>query len=897
MTGPNRPGAHLSSDAEVEERWQRWVLERNRNGTRTLLWIAGVLYPLFGITDYLLAPAESLWILLGMRAILTVLTFTLLPMVRTPHFDRNQYLFSAAYLAIGGFGISVMTALLGGMASVYSQGLHLVLVAAGLLFVWPIRVVLVAYASVVASFVVLNLAVNGLPTDLFHGIANLFFLLSIAVLSTAAQILAYRFHRAQVEAQVVVERTRAHLEEANERLKVMDVQKSMFFQNMTHELRTPLTVINSALQNRLHDESAGDLRYFERTELQRMYRNGLRLDQLVGDLLSLARSEAGAMEMEARERDLVPHLRALLSDIAPLASRKEIELSFHAAVPNAIVWCDVRRLDRVFVNLIANALKFTGDKGKVACVIWREGDRIMVRVADTGPGFPPHLATRIFDRFYQVDGGSNRAHGGTGIGLALAREIVLQHGGTIEAVGVPGVGATFTVALRLGNSHLPAESLRSEADERPIGLTGGALQVADPLGYRLLDIQAATEKRRIERDPDEARHTHAILVVEDSDDVLHSIQATLQGDYKILAAFNGEEGLERALKYAPNLIISDYMMPGVDGIELLRRLRADERTRLTPVLMLTARGDVESRIQGLDEGANAYIAKPFDAEVLKATVRRLLRDQANAAEALLTKNLDTLEVITSGLAHQINNPLNYVRTAITVVNRDTQEAIGLMRSVSDPVSVARIDALSTRLGRMFDTIEVGMRRITDTVELMRRYSRDGYRRVPVSFPLFDGVRDVLRLVTPTAQAEIQVEVNLAGTGNVDCVPDEINQVLTNLVQNAVDALNSKGGGKLTVTGTHAEGMVVLSIRDNGPGIPPENRSRLFTPFFTTKGPGSGMGMGLFICNRIVTALGGTIRVESTVGRGTEMIVRLPASQRALPGVAAPPPRLTEEQRP
>lgn len=855
-------------------------MDRNRAGALTALKLGLVLYPVFGVIDWLHAPPGRLWLLWGTRLAHALLTFALFPVVRSAVFNRRPYEVSGGYLAFGGLGISLMTMLLNGLESPYYAGLALIIVASGLLFVWPAPVVAVTQGVTLLSFVVPNLIFHPVE-DAAVATSNLFFLLATSVLVGVGQVLSYRSLHEQVTNQVLIERTGAALQSANEQLTLLDQHRAKFLANITHEFKTPLTIVMTPLQAQLQGDRNQPVA-LERARVQSMYRACMQVLKMVDDLLDLARSQEAQLRLKVTERDLVQYLSALVVDAQVLAHRKNIELVFLSSVPHATVWCDAERLDRVFVNLLANALKFTPDHGKVGVVVWQEADRVVVQVADTGPGFAKEYEEKVFDRFFQVEDGSTRTYGGTGIGLTLARDIVLLHGGTISATAEKGLGATFSVAFRRGWDHFPADALqasRTPADESTNrGLAGLALP--DPSRYRLLDIETATEKRRLPRDPDEGRFRYSVLVVEDNDDVIHAISETLSSEFRVYAAANGEEGLERAIKHSPHLILTDYMMPKMDGVELLRRLRADARTRLTPVVLLTARGDVDSRLQGIEGGASAYISKPFDTKLLLATVRNLLETQAQNAEAFLHKQIDSLEVITSGLAHQINNPLNYTQNALRVIQRDTAEALALMgANVDADTRREGLADIERRITRMFGTADVGLRRISDTVELMRRYSRDGYQRVAEPYPLFDATRDVLRLVLPTAEGEVQVAADLEGEGLIDCVPDEVNQVITNLVQNAVDALNARSGGHVWVTGREEGREVVLSIRDDGPGIPPDVRARIFTPFFSTKGPGRGMGMGLFICHRIVSALGGSITVESQVGSGTEMTLRVPASRR------------------
>jgi signal transduction histidine kinase len=286
--------------------------------------------------------------------------------------------------------------------------------------------------------------------------------------------------------------------------------------------------------------------------------------------------------------------------------------------------------------------------------------------------------------------------------------------------------------------------------------------------------------------------------------------------------------------------------------------------------MLTARGELADRVAGIDTGVNTYLAKPFSPRELLSAARGLVKVQSTTAEILLTQRMDSLETVAGGLAHEINNPLNYVKNALARVRLDSEL---LLRSPT-PEEAKRIER---RLREMFDIAESGIRRIARTVDLMGSYSRAGYTRKLRPHDVFQAAREVVALVLPATGRKVKVETDLAGDGRVECVPEEFNQVLTNLVQNAIEAAPD-GTGTVMVHARIEGEELVLKVRDNGHGIKAEDRARIFTPFFTTKGPGRGMGMGLTIVWRVVKSLGGTLDVDSEVGRGTEFTVRVPRSQ-------------------
>ena len=866
---------------ETELRWSAWLLERNRRGTRVVLWIVLGLYPAFGVLDYLLAPRATLPVLWTTRAAVTVITCAMFVALRTAAFDRWYDVISSGYMTVIALGITLMTVSMGGLASHYYAGLSLVIVGTGLLFVWPLRVVLATHTVIIVTFVAVNLVASR-DQDVPVAISNLAFLTATAIITGVGQMVLYRVQHKQVLDQNALEETKASLERAHNELKALDSFKSQLFANITHEFKTPLAMVLAPLELILQGEM-GELSAAHRSTFESMFRSGLKLLKMIGDLLDLSKLEESKLRLKIGEHDLAEYLRGLVAQVQPLSERKSIELTLRVDAPVPMVWCDLERMERVFLNLLSNATKFTQPGGHVQVVLRGVGPVVEVVVQDNGPGFPPDKADRIFERFYQVDMGGTRRYGGTGIGLALAKEIVELHGGRIWAES--SAGAKFTVELPSDREHFRAEVLDRRGLPRDVpegnratdrGLMDVAVQMSARDEYRLLDIAEATERRVSPRDSDEDLKQHVVLVVDDTPDIIRLVHNSLRTHFKVISAEDGLKGVEMALRERPSLIIADLMMPGIDGLEMTRRLRASEETRHIPILMLTAKGDLEDRVAGLETGASAYLAKPFSPRELLTTSRALVQAQETTADIMLTQRMDSLEIVAGGLAHEINNPLNYLKNALARVRMDVEAM------VAGRLPAGELPKVQKRVQELFDVAESGIKRIAATVELMSSYSKAGFSRQIRAHDVFAAVREVVSLVLPATGRAVQMDMDLAGEALVECVPEEFNQVISNLVQNAIEACPDTGG-LVRLRGWREGDSIVITVKDNGPGIRSEDVQRIFTPFFTTKGPGRGMGMGLTIAWRVVQSLGGTLEVKP--GMGAEFVLRVPRKQPQLRAVS------------
>ncbi len=401
-----------------------------------------------------------------------------------------------------------------------------------------------------------------------------------------------------------------------EKLLEVDRLKSRFFANISHEFRTPLTLIQGPMRQLL----AGDYKGDRKEQYGTILRNSERLLRLVNQLLSLSKIEAGEMKLLTRREDIVAVLKAMIASFESFARRKQVALTLETPAAPLFVHIDKEKIENVFTNLLSNALKFTPEGGAVAVNILEGSKTVELTVSDTGCGIAPDQVEKIFDRFYQVDDTHTRQHEGTGIGLAVARELVLLHKGTIQVKSTPGLGSSFAVRLPLGKEHLAPDEIL----EGPVGQ-----EDAKTINDIEQGVVAGTED--IDNDP-LVPDTSIVLIVEDNPDMRRYIRGHLDQSYTIHEAEDGKKGIAQAMETIPDLIISDVMMPDVDGYELCRILKQDERTSHIPIILLTAKAGGESKIEGLETGADDYLIKPFDAKELLIRVRNLIEQRRRLRE-------------------------------------------------------------------------------------------------------------------------------------------------------------------------------------------------------------------------------------------------------------------------
>ncbi|HNT66965.1 MAG TPA: two-component regulator propeller domain-containing protein [bacterium] len=447
-------------------------------------------------------------------------------------------------------------------------------------------------------------------------------LLSLAFLVWAVR----RYYRRQF----LTQQLKLHTEHAT-KLEELNEARSRFFAGISHEFRTPLTLISGPLEELIHQEKDKG----KSAVYAMMLSNTRRLLALVKQLLDLAQIQSGKMALQAQPLEIAVLLKEIIASFESLAGRRHIKLSLEL-VPSKestdsplLVWGDAEKLEKIFVNLIDNAVKYTPRRGRVKVTLHgpiavKNRQCIQVLVADNGPGIAADALPHLFDYFYRYRDENQNSAEGTGIGLALSRELVHLHRGELTVQSTPGKGSTFIVSLPTGKKHLKPEEIADESEFAGFHLSAKKTGDEDPAMAPMPFV--ASEESQAE----DTRKT--ILLVEDNPDMRTLLRQQLGVEYRLHEAKDGNEGMRKALVELPDLILSDIMMPGMNGYELAQALRADIRTSHIPILLLTARSSGDDKLKGLNLGASDYLTKPFDRRELLLRIRNLLHLQEQIKE-------------------------------------------------------------------------------------------------------------------------------------------------------------------------------------------------------------------------------------------------------------------------
>lgn len=851
MAGPRLPGFERAFREEVAGLF----VER----ARFLLRWALTLFPAFWLLDLLVAPHLAPRFLAIRGGVCVVYLIGLAATASRSAIRLAQPIVHLSAMASVA-GISLMAADLGGFSSHYFAGNLIVLFVIGFFLPWELPAVTLLCTVIVATYTVIGLTVEG-PTREMVG--PLCYLAGASVFTLLAAGINRRTLRRDLS-------LRLQLATANDELKELDEAKSRFFANVTHELRTPLTLLLGPIETLQAEENDP-----ERTQLlQAMRTNARRLLRQVDALLEGARLESGRLRLDPQSDNLGRLLAELVAAAVPHAERRGVRLFTEGleTLPDSVF--DTEKAETIAANLLSNAVKLTPAGGHITVRAQadRESDRVAFEVEDDGPGIPPDQLEKIFDRFHQVDAPHSRAEGGTGLGLALARELARLHGGDVTVQSRLGYGSTFRVELPWEAQARPERRRRPRRKEDQLALARVEAQTARAYAARrealIADLELPSLSGATLPEAEAPAGAARILFVEDNADLRMFVARYLGRRYRVEAVVDGESGLAAARREPPDLVLADVMLPGMDGLELCRRLRSEATLAGMPIVLVTARAGPDAVVEGLEVGADDYVTKPFALRELEARVGAHLR--AKEIERRLHEREARLAAIgqmTGGLVHDLRNPL-------TVIKGSADLAHFFSRQGGDPAAIA--DEL--------ERVRAGSERLRRMIEEILDYARGS---APSLRPETVAVRPFLQeALAPLAAdleergVEVKVCLDVADGARAMLDADRIQRVLENLVRNAREAIFAREGEKKVWLSARTEGeRLALRVADSGAGIPEDAARHLFEPLAT--GKSHGTGLGLVTVRNLVTAHGGEIRVETTAPEGgAAFTVLLPLEQSA-----------------
>ncbi len=759
---------------------------------------------------------------------------------------------------------------------------------------------------------------------------TLWFRVSAGLFVLLLMVLLYRMRIQQLKARqealelVVEERTRdlrkekerteeskRVIEAQAEKLKELDRFKTRFFANISHEFRTPLTMIIGPLENALTG-TYGKLEQNMRRQVSIMLRNAQRLLRLINQLLDLSKLEAGKMELRAQKRNIVQFLESVVLSCTPLADKKQITLNFAHEADDIGLFYEPDKLEKVFFNLLSNALKFTPEQGQISIDVkqvdpsdqFSEG-AVAIRVTDTGRGIPEKNLAHIFDRFHQVDGSNTREYEGTGIGLALVHELVMLHKGTIEVASTLGEGTTFTIHFPMGSKHLEREQMVAAVLGDSIMPTD-TLQAVTELANESISLPHEEESTPTSvRERDKLLGDKVVLVVDDNDDVREYVSGILDAHYTVHTAIDGVDGLEKVSEINPDLVISDVMMPRMDGNELCRQIKQNLDYDHIPVILMTAKATNDLKLEGLEMGADDYIAKPFNARELLVRARNLMIMRLQAKELKgLNENLE--QKVADQLAQMLKERLAYEEELLIEkekaetssrlksnildnVNHEFRTPIAGIMGSAEILEMDGDDSMQEFVG----FIKQSAYRLQSTLDAVVELSNLEHDAVMLDIEtlnFIDIVKDTVDRYKPLIISKGLLFYPFLGDAPalIDADEHAVKRILDHLIDNAIKFTHD---GQISMDIEVNDEHVSLTIQDTGIGISTEFMPRLFDAFVQESDGISrsyeGIGIGLSISKRLAELMHGNLDASSEKNVGSTFVLTFPVKKpaRSTEGIA------------
>lgn len=683
-----------------------------------------------------------------------------------------------------------------------------------------------------------------------------------------------------------VNNTLAYEEERKraEALEALDKAKTLFFTNISHEFRTPLMLILGPLEELLN-KPAGNLNNAERQSIEVTHRNALRLLKLVNSLLDFSRIESGRHQGNFVSTDLATYTRNLAANFRSVIESADLQYNVEVDDHLPPVYMDRQMWEKIVFNLLSNAFKFTLE-GTITVRLFANGDHAVLTVTDTGVGIPENELPHMFERFHRIQSTAGRTYEGTGIGLSLIKELILLHNGNIEVESVAGEGSCFTVSIPFGTKHLSHTQILEDDG----GLANAGSNVYVQEAAALVDMQSLLPdggSPEIEAGSGEANEL--VLIVDDNTDMRQHIESLVSTRYETITATNGLDALDKIQKYKPTLVLSDIMMPEIDGIELLRRVKANPETSQLPVILITARAGEESKIEGYEIGADDYLVKPFSSNEMLARITSQIkiqraRKRIEESQKLFTEELEqqvqqrTKDLL---LANKELESFNYI------ASHDLQEPLRKIQTFIHLIQKNKADENAADM--YYRKISSSAQRMSELIQSVLTYSRlaktgDDHTAVDLN-EIVANIEIDFELLIAEKQAVILCE-NLPV---IRANGFQINQLFSNLISNSIKFSTEKP--VITIKAEIVEGADVvayaainhdqlfhhITFSDNGIGFEQEFSEKIFSLFQRLHGKHeySGTGIGLSIVKKIVEQHGGYISAHSSPGNGAVFNIWLP----------------------
>ena len=834
-----------AQQATFEEIFEKETRDLLGNRFRLSFSIGIVLYLLFSVLDLFFARDQ--WgEFFALRVAVAAIAGLAMGLSLTKWGERNVLPLSFFTLSVAAFVLSMMTSMLKGFSSEYFCGIMLVLYLVGLFMPWRLGITLTFCFVVVGGYFSSNLWLHNLE---LNAVLPFFFLLGTSALTTMGSMAVERSRRRDLEQRLA-------LKDANEQLQELDQAKTNFFANVSHELRTPLMLILGPLEALLDGQHRNNLK----PVLESMNMNANRLLRQVNMILNFAKLESGHQDCAFETANVGNILSNLIKGLDPAAESRAMRLEYSGIdeLPNSVF--DPEKIETILSNLLGNAVKFTPNGGRITVRAGSENGRLWVEVEDTGRGIPLKEQAKVFERFHQVPDSAKAAKiQGTGLGLSLSREFARMHDGDLTVKSREGAGSVFRMELPLEPSKAYHDASREvEVDEENIDAAQRFGSTSGSTSTKFADLaQPTLSQSQVQAETDVDENAPLILVVEDNDDMRAFISGSLSRKYRVETAEDGMAGLEAAHRLQPDLIISDVMMPRLDGFGMLKRLRESAAMHATPVILVTARTGANEIVQGLELGAIDYVTKPFRISELEARIETQLR------MVRVQKQLDERETrliavgqMAGTIAHDLRSPLTSLGLRVDVLRMEAEKK-GFEPSVGDDLNV-----MKRSLARASSMVNDLMEYLSgEKVHL-------NIEEVEVG-PFLHDIADDLKPTLKPAGIAIKLEISDVEPLCVAMDRERMSRAVQNVIMNSYEAMTqfeNACGDEIKVQAYGSRGNLVLRLADNGPGIPDEVAETLFKPFQTAGKP-KGTGLGLSIVQNLVEAHGGTVAVENQPPEG------------------------------